>query len=84
MITALNYVLAHQADTVVAYYDYQGLGAWADGSWEPDSAIALDYVAKLHDIQKELDITFVKVEAHTGVLYNELADKLAKKALGIE
>lgn len=83
MITALNYVLAHQANAVVAYYDYQGLGAWADGSWEPDSPVALDYVAKLHDIQKELDITFVKVEAHTGVLYNELADKLAKEALGI-
>ena len=30
-----------------------------------------------------MDIVFVKVLAHSGDVYNERADKLAKKAVGI-
>jgi len=30
-----------------------------------------------------VDIDFIKVKGHSGDKYNELADKLAKKALGI-
>ena len=29
------------------------------------------------------DVTFVKVKGHSGDKYNDLADKLAKEALGI-
>ena len=28
--------------------------------------------------------TFEKIAAHTGVKYNEMADRLAKQAIGIE
>ena len=34
--------------------------------------------------RKQLPIVFMKVEAHTGDFYNEQADQLAKKAVGIE
>lgn len=37
----------------------------------------------MESLLKELDVTFVKVEAHTGVKSNERADQLAKEALGI-
>jgi ribonuclease HI len=30
-----------------------------------------------------VQISFVKVAAHTGDYYNEMADRLAKEALGI-
>ena len=32
---------------------------------------------------KKIDIKFVKVKGHSGDKYNDIADKLAKKALGI-
>ena len=35
----------------------------------------------VEEARKSMDITFVKVKAHAGNKYNELADKLAKKAL---
>ena len=31
----------------------------------------------------KVNVTFVKVEAHTGIKYNEMADELAKLATGI-
>jgi ribonuclease HI len=33
---------------------------------------------------KGLDIQFYKVKGHSGDMYNELADQLAKAALGIQ
>ena len=30
-----------------------------------------------------MKIDFIKVEAHTGVKYNEMADRLAKDAIGL-
>ena len=30
-----------------------------------------------------MKIVFIKVEAHTGVKYNEMADRLAKDAIGL-
>ena len=38
---------------------------------------------KVKDIKKYVDIKFVKVKGHSGDKYNDLADKLAKEALGI-
>ena len=37
-----------------------------------------DFVA---EARKTIDISFVKVKAHAGNKYNEMADRLAKKAL---
>jgi ribonuclease HI len=33
------------------------------------------------EARKDMEISFVKVRGHAGNKYNELADKLAKKAL---
>lgn len=33
--------------------------------------------------RKNIKIEFYKVKAHTGDVYNEMADKLAKKSLGM-
>ena len=35
----------------------------------------------MEEWSRSIKITFRKVEAHTGVTYNEMADKLAKEAI---
>ena len=41
----------------------------------------LIFYKKFYDeIKDKLEVKFIKVEAHTGVKYNELVDKLAKEA----
>ena len=42
------------------------------------------YASQMAEYRKKLPIVFMKVEAHTGDFYNEQADQLAKKAVGIE
>ena len=41
------------------------------------------YKACYDSIKDRLEIHFVKVKGHSGDMYNEMADQLAKKALGL-
>jgi len=54
---------------------------WATGKWKAKTELTKKY-KKLYDYySKFIEINFSKVKAHTGNTYNELADKLAKKAI---
>lgn len=62
------------------YHDFQGIASWAKGEWKPKSPIAIDYVKFIDSLEdKGVNITFIKVKAHTGDYYNELADTLASQ-----
>ena len=39
------------------------------------------YIVRDFGMKKKINIKFVKVPAHSGVTYNEIADELAKAAL---
>ena len=43
-----------------------------------------NYVKTIQAMKKNIDIYFQKVLAHSGDYYNEVADGLAKKAVGIK
>ena len=59
----------HKANAVVAYYDYFRLSAWLNGSWKVELDTAIEYTRQMESLLKESDVTFVKVEAHTGAKY---------------
>lgn len=63
------------------FYDYAGIENWAVGDWRANKPVSQAYVTFINGLPKTLELTFVKVAAHTGILYNELADELAKKAI---
>ncbi len=65
-------------------HDYNGISAWFEGRWKANSFVAKEYVAATEAYRGVLKVTFEKIAAHTGVKYNEMADRLAKDALGIE
>ncbi len=60
-------------------HDYEGIARWAKGEWQAKSNIAKRYVAAAQPFLHR--VSFEKVEAHTGVKWNELVDKLAKDAI---
>lgn len=66
------------------YHDYEGIAKWCQGLWKTNKEGTIAYKAYYDSIKDRLEVVFMKVAAHTGVTYNEMADKLAKKALGIE
>lgn len=68
---------------LIVRHDYTGIAAWYKGEWKAESYCAAGYVAFMKKLPPSLSITFEKVKSHTGVPLNEVADLLAKGALGI-
>lgn len=65
-------------------YDYVGIEAWVTGAWKTKKPETKEYRDKIREIiANGLAIRFVKVAAHTGIKGNELADSLAKQAVGL-
>ena len=80
---AVLWAIEHGYKKVTIYYDYEGIEKWANHLWKANKTGTQRYQAFIDEKRKEIEICFEKVIAHTGVKYNEMADRLAKSALGI-
>lgn len=78
---AIKWAIAYKKARIIIYHDYEGIGKWADGSWEAKKTITRQYATFLREKKALIDIEFCKVPAHSGIEYNEMADKLAKNSL---
>ena len=78
---AIKCAIACNKSKIIIYYDYEGIGKWADGSWKAKKDLTRQYVSFLKEKQALIAIKFVKVPAHSGIEYNEEADALAKNSL---
>lgn len=65
---------------VYLHYDYEGIRSWALGFWKTNKEGTIYYKNFYDSIKDKLEVKFIKVEAHSGVKYNELVDQLAKEA----
>ena len=75
------YAADKKISEITLFYDYQGIEDWATGTWQAKLPYTQDYVKFYNKVKTRVKVNFVKVEAHTGVELNELADKLAKDAI---
>jgi len=64
------------------YHDYEGIGKWCTGEWKAKKPWTRKYRDFYNDISRYVRITFVKVKGHSHDKYNDLADELARKAVG--
>ncbi|MCD7892339.1 MAG: ribonuclease H family protein [Erysipelotrichaceae bacterium] len=80
---AVNYALDNHYTHIWIYYDYEGIEKWANGNWKANKVGTKAYQQFIKDSRSVIDIDFVKVLAHSGDQYNDEADKLAKKAVGL-
>lgn len=76
---ALRHAEEEGYDKLVLYYDYLGIEMWATKKWRANLPITQAYRDRMANAA--IPVEFVKVPAHSGVLYNERADALAKKAI---
>ena len=80
---AMRYAVEQGFGKLYIYHDYEGIAKWCQGAWKTNKEGTKAYKAYFDSIRDKLHVVFVKVAAHTGDKYNEMADKLAKEALGI-
>ncbi len=83
-ILAMRYCLKYNIKTLHIYYDYQGIEKWCTGAWKTNKPGTARYKDFYDSVKDKINISFHKVKGHSGDKYNDLADKLAKQAAGIE
>lgn len=80
---AIEFAIEKGYREVSIVFDYQGIESWALGTWKRNNDITKGYYEFIKEKSKSIKINFVKVKGHSGDKYNDLADELAKSALGI-
>ena len=80
---AMRYALEHHIPAITIYHDYEGIAKWCLGDWKTNKEGTKAYKAFYEEASKVVSICFQKVTGHSGDHYNDLADHLAKKALGM-
>ena len=77
---AVTYAVKNDFKEINLCYDYQGIECWALGTWDRRGNIPEDYHKFMQHNLKSIKVNFIKIKGHTGVKYNEMADKLAGSA----
>ena len=80
---AMQYALDHGIPKIAIYHDYEGIAKWCLGLWKTNKEGTKAYKAFYEEARKEIEIRFVKLTGHSGHTCNEMADRLAKEALGL-
>ncbi len=78
---SLSWCLDNGYTEAVIHYDYLGIQYWADGTWKAKTEMTRKYAEFMSHIS--LAVHFVKVKAHSGDTYNDIADRLAKAGCGM-
>ena len=77
---AMKFAQKKGMSKLILHYDYVGICHWALGDWKRNKVQTQAYHDFYQSIKDQVQVDFVKVEAHTGVAGNEKADQLAKEA----
>ena len=80
---AMQYAMDHQIPEITIYHDYEGIAKWCTGAWKANKSGTQAYQAFYQEATKKVKVHFVKVKGHSNDKYNDMADQLAKSALGI-
>jgi len=78
---AIKWAVEHKFKSIVIFHDYEGISRWAKGDWKSNKIGTNQYVEFIRKYENHINIEFKKVLAHSGDMYNDEADKVAKEAL---
>lgn len=82
MATSLAVTMAKKLKlpNIHVIYDYMGIEKWARGQWKRNLPLTKQYHEFMEDAFKQgVNVTFVKIKAHAGHKFNDMADALAKR-----
>ena len=80
---AMQFAMDHGCSNLYIYHDYEGIARWCLGEWKANKEGTKAYKEFYENASKQVNIHFVKVKGHSNETYNDLADELAKQALGL-
>lgn len=80
----INWILDNDLKNVSVkfHYDYEGIERWANYEWKANKEGTKEYQKFIESFRAlGHEVLFVKVKAHSGIFYNEEADRLAGEAI---
>lgn len=83
-VSAIQYCLKNKIPCITIYHDYEGISKWANCEWQAKNVYTQNYRDYVMKSRKMCKIQFVKVKGHSNDKYNDMADSLAKNALGLK
>lgn len=81
---AMRFCIENNIKELILYYDYAGIENWCTGAWKTNKPGTTAYKEYYDKVKQSVKIAFRKVKGHSGNEYNDMADRLAKDALGIK
>lgn len=81
-ISAIDKAINLGLDEITIIYDYQGIESWVTGDWKANNKVTMKYRDYVRSVSSNIKINFMKVKGHTNVLGNDIADILARLAVG--
>jgi caulimovirus viroplasmin len=78
---AVLWAIDNNKQRIKIFYDYEGIEKWATKEWNANAKVSQEYSRFVDEKSKMINIEFEYVKAHNGIIYNEKADELAKRAL---
>ncbi len=83
-LRAIEYASKKGENKVVLFHDYEGIAHHVTGAWERKETSSMEYYNKMQNLMNlGIEVIFVKVDSHTGDLFNELVDEKCKECLNI-
>ena len=83
-VEAINMAIVDKKEIIYIHFDYQGIESWAVGEWKRNNDLTKRYYKFFQKAKEKIKVHFIKVKAHSNDKYNDKADELAKKSLGIK
>jgi ribonuclease HI len=80
-VKAIEWGIVNGYTAITICHDYNGVGKWASSEWKANSPVSREYKEYMGKTASKIAVSFKKVTAHSGNIYNERADKLAGLAL---
>ncbi len=80
----IQYAINHNIKELNVCYDYEGIEKWYKGIWKSHKTLTKEYCDFANKSKDKIKINFIKIKSHSNDKYNDEADRLAKKALGIK
>ena len=78
------YCLNRGINKLTIYHDYEGISKWYQNEWKANLYGTKKYQEFANEVKEQIAVNFVKVKSHSNDHYNDLADRLAKDALGLK
>lgn len=85
-IKAIEYAVKNRLKQITIVHDYLGVCFHATGEWERKDMSSKIYYEKINSLIKEgeIKVDFLKVDSHTGNLFNEVVDEFAKASIDVK